>query len=413
MWVDVDTAVTVPVNILPLTDDTDFKTIETGVAYNASGMALKWNFVTAAGGHNQTAVTPTTSGVYDWSHLGGGMYTIEIPASGGGSINNDLEGFGWFSGVATGVLPWRGPIIGFRAAGLNDALVDNAYSTTRGLAGTALPNAAAEASGGLPTLSAAQASNGTIQANVHRWLTGTPNALQSGRVDSYLGAVASGVIAAASFAANALDAVWSTATRVLTAGTNIVLAKGTGVTGFNDLDAAGVRAAVGLASANLDTQLAALPTAAENADQVWEEAIADHSGTAGSTAEKLAAAASAGDPWSTALPGSYSPGEAGYIVGNSLDDTVSSRSAPGDAMTLTSGERSTLAAALLDLSNAIETGVTLRQAQRVMLAALAGKLSGATSSTITFRNAEADSKDRIVATVDGNGNRTAITLDLT
>lgn len=117
----------------------------------------------------------------------------------------------------------------------------NPYDSVRG-GMTALPNAAAEASGGLATLSAAQASNGTINANVHRWLTGTPNALQSGRVDSYLGAVASGVIASASFAANALDAVWSTATRVLTAGTNIVLAKGTGVTGFNDLSAAQVNA---------------------------------------------------------------------------------------------------------------------------------------------------------------------------
>jgi hypothetical protein len=78
------------------------------------------------------------------------------------------------------------------------------------------------------------------------------------RADASVGAVAAGVIAAASFAANALDAVWSTATRVLTAGTNIVLAKGTGVTGFNDLDAAGVRSAAGLASANLDTQLGAI-----------------------------------------------------------------------------------------------------------------------------------------------------------
>lgn len=52
--------------------------------------------------------------------------------------------------------------------------------------------------------------------------------------------------------------VWAAATRTLTAGTNIVLAKGTGVTGFTDLDAAGIRAAVGLAAANLDTQLAAI-----------------------------------------------------------------------------------------------------------------------------------------------------------
>jgi len=37
----------------------------------------------------------------------------------------------------------------------------------------------------------------------------------------------------------------------------------TGKTAFNDLDAAGVRTAVGLASANLDTQLADLPTSSE------------------------------------------------------------------------------------------------------------------------------------------------------
>lgn len=58
---------------------------------------------------------------------------------------------------------------------------------------TALPNAAAEASGGLATLSAAQASNGTVPANVHRWLTATPNALISGRNDVSIGNVQSGV----------------------------------------------------------------------------------------------------------------------------------------------------------------------------------------------------------------------------
>lgn len=151
IYFDVDTALAeVPVNIMPLLDDTDFKTRETAIAYNASGMDLVWNFVTSAGSFTQTAVTPTTGGSYDWTHQGDGMYTIEIPASGGASINNDTEGYGWFTGLVTGVLPWRGPVIGFRAAGLNDALMDNAYSTTRGLAGTALPNAAADAAGGLP-----------------------------------------------------------------------------------------------------------------------------------------------------------------------------------------------------------------------------------------------------------------------
>ena len=150
MWMDVDTALSeVPVNLLPLLDDTDFKTRETAVAYNAAGMDLVWNFVTPGGSFTQTAVTPTSAGTYDWTHQGDGMYTIEIPASAGASINNDTEGFGWFTGVATGVLPWRGPVIGFRASGLNDALIESAYSTTRGLAGTALPAAAADAAGGL------------------------------------------------------------------------------------------------------------------------------------------------------------------------------------------------------------------------------------------------------------------------
>ncbi len=107
----------VPVNVLPLLDDTDFKTIEASVAYNAAGLTLVWNFTDLNGNMSQTAVTPTTGGVYDWSNQGNGMYAIEIPASGGGSINNNATGFGWFTGVATGVLPWRGPIIILAAAG--------------------------------------------------------------------------------------------------------------------------------------------------------------------------------------------------------------------------------------------------------------------------------------------------------
>ena len=125
IWYDVDTALSeVPVNIMSLIDDTDFKSRETGVAYNAAGMDLRWNFVTTAGAFTSTAVTPTTAGVYDWTDQGDGIYTIEIPASGGASINNDTEGFGWFTGIITGILPWRGPICGFRAAAINNALID-------------------------------------------------------------------------------------------------------------------------------------------------------------------------------------------------------------------------------------------------------------------------------------------------
>ena len=124
-WLDVDAAVTVEVNSVHLIDDTDFKTREESVVYNQSGLDLTWIFITTAGVITQTAVTPTdTGGVYDWTALLNGFYKIEIPASGGGTINNDAEGFGHFEGFATGILPWIGPTYGFRLAALNNDLVD-------------------------------------------------------------------------------------------------------------------------------------------------------------------------------------------------------------------------------------------------------------------------------------------------
>lgn len=72
-----------------------------------------------------------------------------------------------------------------------------------------------------------------------------------------------------------------------------------------------------------------------------------------------------------------------------------------------------IADALLDRANGIETSLTLRQAQRLIAAAVAAKLSGAATTTIVIRNAVADTKDRITATVDASGNRSAITYDVT
>ena len=67
----------------------------------------------------------------------------------------------------------------------------------------------------------------------------------------------------------------------------------------------------------------------------------------------------------------------------------------------------------LDEPDAIEAGLTLRQAMRLTVAALAGKLSGAGGSTVQIRNAVADTKNRITATVDAQGNRTAVSTDIT
>ena len=130
-------------------------------------------------------------------------------------------------------------------------------------------------------VAAVKAETATILADTNDIQTRLPAALVSGRMDSSVGAmaanvltataVATGAITAAKFAAGALDAaalaadagteigtaVWASAARTLTANTN-----------FNDLNAAGIRAAVGLAAANLDTQLDALPTTAEVKAQV-------------------------------------------------------------------------------------------------------------------------------------------------
>lgn len=105
----------VPVNCVPLQDSTDYA-LETALAYNASGMALYWHFDDLDGNHTVTQVTPAASGNYLWAHQAQGMYTIQIPASGGASINNNQEGTGYFTGFITGVLPFAGPKIVFRSA---------------------------------------------------------------------------------------------------------------------------------------------------------------------------------------------------------------------------------------------------------------------------------------------------------
>lgn len=70
------------------------------------------------------------------------------------------------------------------------------------------------------------------------------------------------------------------------------------------------------------------------------------------------------------------------------------------------------ATALLDLANAVETGISVRNALRLAILAGAGKLSGAGTDTEILLN-PGGTKNRVTATVDGDGNRSAIVLDLT
>jgi hypothetical protein len=83
----------------------------------------------------------------------------------------------------------------------------------------------------------------------------------------------------------------------------------------------------------------------------------------------------------------------------------------GTIASATELEASEFSAYLLDQQD-VESGLTLRQALRLIAAATAGKVSGAEGTTITIRNPIADSKDRIIATVDASGNRSGVTYDL-
>jgi hypothetical protein len=386
-----------------------------------------------------------------------------------------------------------------------------------------------------------------------------------GSVTGSVGSVASGGITAASFGAGAITAtaiaadaigaselaadaateigtaVWANATRTLSAGTNIALAKGTGITGFTDLDAAGVATAVWnaatatygsagsyglLVETNLDAKVSEAGggslTEAGIADAVWDEILSGHTAS-GSTGEALGAAGGAGDPWITNLPGSYTSGQAGYILGTNLNATVSSRASQtsvdtidgivdsilvdtavigaagagltavpwnaawdaevqsecADALTaygastLTTGNIPTaaavasqvrtelttelarvdvatstrlatagysapldatatraavgLATANLDTQLAlrtgyklasdgldavvVETGLHARQALSVIAASAAGVLDGAATTSVTVKGANV-ATTRIAATVDADGNRSAVTLTL-
>jgi hypothetical protein len=94
-------------------------------------------------------------------------------------------------------------------------------------------------------------------------------------------------------------------------------------------------------------------------DATWDEVLAGHL-TAGSTGAALNAAGGAGDPWITPLPGAYTAGQAGYIIGNNVDAKISTRSTldgTGVQSALTSQGYTTTRAGYLDTLNGLVAAV--------------------------------------------------------
>ena len=181
------------------------------------------------------------------------------------------------------------------------------------------------------------------------------------------------------------------------------------------LDAAGTRSAVGLASANLDTQLTAIddyidtevaaikaktdlipaspaatsdiPSAATIADAVWDEALSGHT-TAGSGGKALADIDTHTDTEIAAIKAK-------------TDNLPASPAATGDAMTLTSGERNSIADALLKRDWTAVSGEAARSVLNA-LRAIRNRV-GISSGTVTvYKEDDTTSAWTAAATTDAS-----------
>lgn len=313
-------------------------------------------------------------------------------------------------------------------------------------------SAVAEIQSGLATSAAVAA----VQADTDDIQTRLPAALVGGRMDASVGAMAANTLTASALATDAVTEIQSglataaalatvdgTVNSILTDTAEIGVA-GAGLTalasaanlatltGYVDTEVAAVK----LVTDKLDTALqeqsggvfqftanalALAPsggsTPAEIADAVWDEPLAGHA-TAGSTGAALSAAGSAGDPWSTPLPGAYGAGTAGNIIGNNLDAAVSTRlagasyTAPLDA----AGTRSAvgLASANLDTQLSGIQSDTNDIQTRIPAALVAGRMDASVgamaANVVTASAVAADAVTEIqsglataasLATVDG------------
>jgi len=341
-------------------------------------------------------------------------------------------------------------------AGTKDATVDPAFTTPpTGTISYIVVAGAADLSTP-PAVNVTQISGDSAAAdNLEAVLDGTGGvtlvADLTGNIDgavSVASALGSGSVNADALAADAVSEIWSAGTRTLTAGTNIVLAKGTGITGFNDLSAAQVESEVNdaLVALHLDHLLATDYDPASKpgvATALLNELVENDGGVSRFTTNALEQGPGGGgsgsfpgtaDEW-TALKTILGVPNAGTtpedptagVLDTIRDDTNELQTdwANGgrldllldavladtgtDGVVLSSSTLNAIADALLDRAAGVEANRTPRQALRLILAAAAGKSSGAGTGTMTYRDTN-DTVNRIVATAT-DGNRTAVTLN--
>jgi hypothetical protein len=137
------------------------------------------------------------------------------------------------------------------------------------------------------------------------------------------------------------------------------------------------------------------PTAATIADAVWDEASGDHL-AAGSTGAALNAAGSAGDPWTTTLPGAYSGSQAGKMLADILTDTGTTLQAELDGIQADTEDIQTRLPASL-VSGRIDASVGAMQPNVLTASALAtdavSEIQSGLATTANVAAIETDTQD--------------------
>lgn len=188
--------------------------------------------------------------------------------------------------------------------------VDDAVSDAVAAPAAALTSYAPAVAGDAMALTSGERS--TLTAAVWAEATRTLTSFGTLAADAATAVWAAGTRTLTSFGtlvADAAAAVWAAGTRTLTAATNLVLAKGTGITGFNDLSASEVEDAVwdataadhttpGTTGRSLDTAGSGGVDVEALADAIWDEVSAGHvtSGTMGALIAAMYAKVAALDP---------------------------------------------------------------------------------------------------------------------
>lgn len=351
MWLKQSTAVTVKLG--PFVDATDGVTAETGLTISQADIRLSKNGGDIAQTNNVAGATHDELGYYDvpldttdTNTLG----RLKVAVSESGALPVWAE----FMVVPANV--WDS-LFGSDKLQVHADEITAGLITATAIAADALTAAkiAADVTTELQSGLATAAALSTVESKIDTLDTVADAILADTGTDGVV--LANDAITAAKIAADAIGSSELAASAISEI-----------QSGLSTLDAAGVRSAVGLASANLDTQLGTID------DLLDTEVAAIKAKTDNLPAD---------------------PADASHIA--ALIDALPTANENADA--------------LLDRASAVD-GYTVRQLLRLVGASLVGEVSGAATATVVFRAAD-DSKVRITATTTSDGDRSAVVLDAT